>query len=54
MYDKTYLTVKKLLIEFHRLKYQHVDESTIFEKTKEIIKNLEEMEIILRKKIEED
>ena len=54
MYDKTYLTVKKLLVEFHRLKYQHVDEPEIYKKTLEIIKNLKTLENILRIKIEGD
>ena len=52
MYDKTYLTVKRLLVEFHRLKYQHVDEVEIYEKTKEIIENLKNLESMLKIKIE--
>ena len=54
MYDKPYLTVKRLLVEFHRLKYQHVDEPEIYEKTKEIINNLKTLEKTLRIKIDGD
>jgi hypothetical protein len=53
MYDRTYVTVKKLLVEFHRLKYQHVDEQEIYKKTREILERLKELEIILKHKIEE-
>ena len=54
MYDKTYLTVKRLLVEFHRLKYQHVDEPDIYKKTEEIINNLQTLEKTLKLKIEGD
>ena len=53
MYDKTYLTVKRLLVEFHRLKYQHVDEPEIYNKTIEIINNLKQLELTLKQKIED-
>ena len=52
MYDRTYLTVKKLLNELHRLRYNHVDEPEIFEMTKEIIEKLKRLETILKTRIE--
>ena len=52
MYDRTYLMVKKLYAEIHRLKYNHADEPEIFDKTLEIINNLVQLEAILKQKIE--
>ena len=52
MYDRTYLMVKKLYLEIHRLKYNHADEPEIFDKTLEIINNLVQLEAILKQKIE--
>lgn len=52
MYDRTYLMVKKLYVEIHRLKYNHADEPEIFDKTLEIINNLNQLEAILKQKIE--
>jgi hypothetical protein len=34
MYDRTYIIVKRLFVELHRVKYNHVDESEIYEKNK--------------------
>jgi hypothetical protein len=53
VYDKTYLTVKRLLVEFHRLKYQHVDEADIYDRTKEIIEKLQDLEKLLKIRIED-
>jgi len=53
MYDRTYLMVKRLYVEIHRMKYNHADEPEIFKKTLEIINNLKQLEIILKNKIEE-
>ena len=53
MYDRTYLMVKKLYVEIHRMKYNHVDEPEIFDKTLEIINNLKQLESILKEKIED-
>ena len=53
MYDRTYLVVKRLYAEIHRVKYNHADESLIFDKTLEIINNLKQLEAILKQKIEE-
>jgi hypothetical protein len=53
MYDKTYLMVKKLWVEIHRLKYNHVDEPEIYNKTIEIINSLKQLELILKQKIED-
>tara|TARA_Y100000004_G_scaffold194643_1_gene259728 strand:- start:315 stop:482 length:168 start_codon:yes stop_codon:yes gene_type:complete len=52
MYDKTYLKVKKLIVEFYRFKYQHVDEKDIYDKTNEILESLSELEKMLKLKIE--
>ena len=52
MYDRTYMIVKKLYVELHRVKYNHVDESEIYEKTKAILGQLKELETILKEKIE--
>ena len=52
MYDRTYMIVKKLYVELHRVKYNHVDESEIYEKTKVILGQLKELETILKDKIE--
>ena len=53
MYGKTYLIVKRLFVEFHRLKYQHVDEPDIYNKTKEIIEKLQDLEKLLKTRIED-
>ena len=40
-------------MELHRVKYNHVDEPEIYEKTKQILGQIKELETILKKKIEE-
>lgn len=52
MYDRTYMIVKKLYVELHRIKYNHVDEEEIYKKTNEILQQLESLEAILKQKIE--
>ena len=52
MYDRTYIIIKKLIVELHRLKYQHVDEPELYNKTNEILNSLAEMEQLLKAKIE--
>ena len=52
MYDKTYLMVRKLYIELHRMKYNHVDELEIHKRMIEIIDKLEQLEQLLKNKIE--
>jgi hypothetical protein len=42
------MIVKRLYVELHRVKYNHVDESEIYEKTKVILGQLKELETILR------
>jgi len=53
MYDRTYIIVKRLFVELHRVKYNHVDEAEIYKRTNEILERLKELETILKKKIEE-
>ncbi len=53
MYDRKYIIVQRLFVELHRVKYNHVDEAEIYEKTKVILGQLKELETILKKKIEE-
>jgi len=52
MYDRTYMTIKRLYIELNRVKYNHVDEEDIFQPTKSILEQLKELETILKQKIE--
>jgi len=52
MYDRTYMIVKRLYVELHRVKYNHVDEPEIYEKTKKILNELKQLESILKEKIE--
>ena len=53
MYDRTYVTVKRLYVELNRLRYNHVDDKIIYEQTNTILKKLKELESILKQKIEE-
>tara|TARA_R110002033_G_scaffold141859_1_gene180356 strand:- start:598 stop:798 length:201 start_codon:yes stop_codon:yes gene_type:complete len=53
MYDRTYIIVKRLFVELHRVKYNHVDEDEIYKRTNEILERLKELETILKHKIEE-
>jgi len=52
MYDRTYIIVKRLFVELHRVKYNHVDEDEIYKKTIAILEQLKELETILKIKIE--
>ena len=53
MYDRTYIIVKRLFVELHRVNYNHVDEDEIYKRTNEILERLKELETILKHKIEE-
>ena len=52
MYDRTYVTIKRLYVELNRIKYNHVDEEDIYEVTKTILNKLKQLETILKQKIE--
>jgi hypothetical protein len=52
MYDRTYVTIRRLFNELNRIKYNHIDEEELFESISMILEKIKELENNLKKRIE--